>query len=353
MLDKKYKVIDLFCGIGGFSYGFEKTNDFEVVVGVDIWNTALETFAVNHSNTKLINQDLTQMDEKYWDEYKNKIDVIIAGPPCQGFSMSGQRNIDDKRNSLFKEVVRITNIIQPKYVVVENVVGLLSMSNAEGYDIKTLIKEEFNRIGYNVQYKVLNAADYGVPQQRRRVIFMISKDYPLTYPKEKYTIENYVTVGDALGNIPISGNKYLTPKTQYQKLMSGKASIYNHEPIHHNDLITKRMSCVPQGGNWQDIPLELGQGGGTHSNNYRRLDSKKPSITIKHATKSMLIHPFADRTPTVREVARLQSFDDDFIIKGNKSDQHQQLANAVPPLLGMAIAQEISKNLNNGGKINE
>jgi DNA (cytosine-5)-methyltransferase 1 len=127
--------------------------------------------------------------------------------------------------------------------------------------------------------------------------------------------------------------------------MSGSSQIFNHETIQHNELITKRMSFVPQGGNWRDIPLELGQGGGSHSNNYRRLDSKKPSIRIKHATKSMLIHPFVNRTPTVREVARLQSFDDDFILTGNKSDQHQQLANAVPPLLGMAIAQEISKNL--------
>ena len=345
MKKEKYKVIDLFCGIGGFSYGFEKTNDFKVVAGADIWNVALETFAKNHNKTKLINEDITLMDETYWYEYKNKIDVIIAGPPCQGFSMSGQRNVNDKRNSLFKEVVRITKILQPKYVVIENVVGLLSMSNAEGQDIKTLIKDEFNNIGYNVEYKILNAADYGVPQQRKRVIFMISKNYPLTYPKEKYNLQNYITVGDALGNIPISGQEYLPPKTNYQKLMSGNSYIYNHEIIKHNELITKRMSFVPQGGNWQDIPLELGQGGGTHSNNYRRLDSQKPSVTIKHATKSMLIHPFANRTPTVREVARLQSFDDDFILTGNKSDQHQQLANAVPPLLGMAIAQEISKNL--------
>ena len=348
MKKDKFKVIDLFCGIGGFSYGFEKTNDFEVVVGADIWNVALETFAKNHSKTNLINEDLTLMDETYWNKYENKVDVIIAGPPCQGFSMSGQRKVNDKRNSLFKEVVRITKVVQPKYVVIENVVGLLSMSNSEGQDIKTLIKNEFNNIGYNVEYKILNAADYGVPQQRKRVIFMISKDYPLTYPKEKYNLKNYITVGDALGNIPVSGQVYLPPKTSYQKLMSGNSHIYNHEIIQHNELITKRMSYVPQGGNWRDIPLELGQGGGTHSNNYRRLDSQKPSVTIKHATKSMLIHPFANRTPTVREVARLQSFDDDFILTGNKSDQHQQLANAVPPLLGMAIAQEISKNLKRG-----
>ncbi len=348
MRKDKFKVVDLFCGVGGFSYGFEKTQDFEVILGADIWNIALKTFEKNHKKTTLLNKDLTLIDEGYWKSLKNKVDVIIAGPPCQGFSMSGQRNVNDQRNSLFKEVVKITKIIEPKYVVIENVVGLLSMSDSDGHDIKGLIKEEFNKIGYKLEYKVLNAADYGVPQQRKRVIFMISKNYPLTYPKAKYSSTNYVTVGDALGNIPVSGSEYLSPTSQYQKLMSGSKHIYNHEPIQHNELIVKRMSCVPQGGNWQNIPLELGQGGGTHSNNYRRLDSTKPSITIKHATKSMLIHPFVNRTPTVREVARLQSFDDNFEFLGNKSDQHQQLANAVPPLLGLAIAQEISKNLKNG-----
>lgn len=348
-MKSKYKVIDLFCGIGGFSYGFEKTGEFEVLVGADIWETALNTFKKNHPQTKLIHQDITQLDENYWAPYKDKIDVIIAGPPCQGFSMSGQRKVNDRRNSLFKEVVRITEIIQPKYVVIENVVGLLSMTNSEGLDIKGLIKDEFAKIGYNVAYKILNAADYGVPQSRKRVIFMISKTNPLTYPAPKNNQKNYVTVGNALGNIPVNGTKYLPAETEFQKLMEGTKEIHNHEPISHAKLIVERMSHVPQGGNWRDIPLELGQGGGQHSNNYRRLDANKPSITIKHATKSMLIHPFCDRTPTVREVARLQSFDDNFILTGSKSDQHQQLANAVPPLLGLAIAEEIAKNLNNSG----
>lgn len=341
----KYKVIDLFCGIGGFSYGFEMTNKFEVVLGVDIWDVALNTFKTNHHNTNLLKEDLTKTNAKYWEKYKDKIDVIIAGPPCQGFSMAGQRKSDDVRNNLFKEVVKVAKYVNPKYIIIENVVGLLSMVNNQGEDVKDLIVKDFKEIGYKVDYKILNAADYGVPQARKRVVFVISKNYPLTFPEPIYDEKNYITVGDALGNIPSIGTKYGPQQTNYQKLMRGSANIItNHEPKEHADLIRKRMSFIPQGGNWQDIPIELGQGGGKHSNNYRRLDSTKPSITLKHATKSMIVHPFCDRTLTIREVARLQSFNDDFTLTGTKSDQHQQLANAVPPLLGKAIAEEILKN---------
>ena len=349
---KKYKVVDLFCGIGGFSYGFEMTKKFEVIVGADIWDVALNTFKTNHKNTKLIHEDLTKMESHYWDEYKNDVDVIIAGPPCQGFSMSGKRQIGDKRNSLFEEVVRITSVVQPKYVVIENVVGLLSMTNNEGQDIKQLIKDEFNKLGYNVAYKVLNAAEYGVPQARKRVVFLISKEYPLDYPKPQIDEKHFVTVGDALGNVDPDGDLYFEAKTPYQKLMKGKTNIiYNHERRKSNALVTKRMSYIPEGGNWRNIPPELGTGGGVHSNAYKRLDSSKPSVTIKHAAKAMIIHPWRNRILTVREVARLQSFDDDFILTGTGSDQHQQLANAVPPLLGKAIAEQIFINL--GGKKDE
>lgn len=342
----KIKVIDLFCGIGGFSYGFEMTHKFEVIAGADIWDVALSTFKVNHKNTLLINEDLTTMDEHYWDSYKGVADVIIAGPPCQGFSMSGRRKKNDNRNSLFKEIVRITSIIQPKYVVIENVVGLLSMTNDEGYDIKKLINDEFNALGYNVSYKVLNAAEYGVPQARHRVVFLISKKYPLVFPKPLLTTNDFITVGDALGNIDPDGITYLSPITEYQQLMKGDSNIItNHERRTSNELVTLRMSHIPEGGNWKDIPIELGTGGGIHSNAYKRLDSSKPSITIKHAAKAMIIHPWRNRILSIREVARLQSFDDNFILKGSISDQHQQLANAVPPLLGKAIAEQIYSNL--------
>lgn len=343
----KLKIIDLFCGIGGFSYGFEMTNMYEVVLGVDIWETALNTFKKNHPSTNLLLDDITKVGLDYWSKYKDNIDVIIAGPPCQGFSMSGKRDLNDSRNTLFEQVVKVTELIQPKYVVIENVVGLLSMTNDQGYDIKELIQSRFEKIGYRVAYKVLNAADYGVPQARKRVIFLISKDFPLDFPTPLYQPEDYITVGDALGNVDPNGDTYFNPTTPYQKLMKGRIDITNHSRRVSNNLVTRRMSYIPEGANWTSIPEELGTGGGTHSNAYKRLDSRKPSITIKHAAKAMIIHPKENRILTVREVARLQSFDDNFEFTGSNSDQHQQLANAVPPLLGKSIANQIYKNLLN------
>ncbi len=339
----KFKVIDLFCGIGGFSYGFEKTNRFEVVCAADIWDVAINTYKQNHinSNIELLLHDLTTLELDFWKKYESKIDVIIAGPPCQGFSMSGKRQTGDKRNNLFEEVIKISKVVNPRYVVIENVVGLLSMSNIEGDKIKDLIISEFKKIGYIAKYKILNAADFGVPQLRKRVVFIASKVDDISFPEPRYTEDNYVTVGDALGNIDPDGDYYFAPSTPFQKEMSGRQDILNHERRKSNELVTKRMSFIPEGGNWKDIPIELGTGGGVHSNAYKRLDSSKPSVTIKHAAKAMIIHPKRNRIVTVREVARLQSFHDDFILTGSSSDQHQQLANAVPPLLGKAIAEEL------------
>ncbi len=342
-----YKIMDLFCGIGGFSYGFEMTQKYKTVLGVDIWPVALDTFKKNHASTEIYQGDIGSLDEKYLSKYKGEVDVIIAGPPCQGFSMAGKRDILDKRNNLFNEVIRVVECVSPKVVVIENVLGLLSMVTPDGIPVQEEIISKLVELGYYVEYKVLVASEYGVPQNRKRVIFLASLDNNLKFPSPQYGEGKklLVTVGDALGNIPDKEKIYATPKTEYQKLMSGRKDILNHEPINHAPLIVKRMKSVPEGGNWQDIPLELGQGGGKHSNNYRRLNSKEPSITIKHVSKSMIIHPIYDRTPTIREVARIQSFDDNFELTGTKYDQHQQLANAVPPILGKAIAESVLEML--------
>jgi len=352
-----YNVIDLFCGIGGFSKGFEKAG-FNVIAGIDNWKVALETFGKNHINTDIINSDIRNLDDEFLRKYTNKIDVLIAGPPCQGFSMSGKRNPKDERNTLFEEVIRVVSVIKPKIVVIENVVGLLSMKNPNGEMIKNLIIEKFNRIGYETKYKILNAADFGVPQKRKRVIFMASLNENIDFPdatnsENSDKLKPWITVGDALGNIPDTDQiEYLNPRSNFQKIMAnGTSKIYNHESQRHNKNVVRRMSLVPQGGNWKNIPPEFYNVGGEHSNNYRRLDPEKPAITLKHASKSMIIHPVYNRCLTVREVARLQSFYDSFILLGTKFEQHQQLANAVPPLLGYAIAKHIKnvldKKLNN------
>lgn len=342
-----YKILDLFCGIGGFSYGFEMTGKFKTVLGVDEWPIALKTFKENHPDTNITESDIKQLDKSYWLNFKNKIDVVLAGPPCQGFSMAGKRDVLDERNNLFLEVIRIVEIIKPKIVVIENVVGLLSMIDVEGNYIKDEIEASLKRLNYKVESKVLTASNYGVPQNRKRVIFIASLKDNIIFPEPSHGInlKSVVTVGEALGNIPEIGKEYLMCKNEYQRIMRGNNKILNHDPISHNEKIIGRMKSVPPGGNWKDIPIELGQGGGKHSNNYRRLKSSEPSITIKHVSKSMIIHPEFNRTPTIREVARLQSFDDNFILIGTKYDQYQELANAVPPLLGKAIGNIIARML--------
>lgn len=347
-------VADLFCGVGGFSKGFEEAG-FKISFGVDLWNVALETFKHAHKNTEGILYDLTKLDNSFLKKYQNKIDVVIAGPPCQGFSMSGKRDSRDERNTMYEAVARSVSVINPKVVLLENVVGLLSMKSSKGNLIKELIIKRFEELGYEVEYKVLDASDYGVPQTRKRVIFICSKIGKISFPKITHAdnpsvtldgihMKKKVTVNDALGNIPDVGNNvYLSPKNEYQKMMAKEKRIFNHDKMNHNPEVLKRISLVPPGGNWKDIPKKYYNVGGEHSNNYRRLDPKKPAVTIKHAIKSMIIHPKYDRVIGVREAARLQSFDDSFIFFGGKSDQHQQLANAVPPLLGYALAKHIKQ----------
>lgn len=216
------KVIDLFCGIGGFSKGFEMAG-YDIVAGIDFWDVALETFKNNHNSEALL-KDLTETDDDFFKKYENKVDVIIAGPPCQGFSMCGQRKTSDKRNRLFEEVVRAVKLIKPKVVVIENIVGLLSMTNTEGQNVKDVIYDNFNQLGYEVKHKILDASEYGVPQKRKRVIFIISKVKGMNFPKP---YDYKVTVDDALSNIPDTNEeKYQEPINDYQKLMSSKESIF-------------------------------------------------------------------------------------------------------------------------------
>jgi DNA (cytosine-5)-methyltransferase 1 len=348
MEKKVFKVIDLFCGIGGFSKGFEKAG-FKIELGIDNWDIALKTFKKNHSNSEIIFKDMRDIPESFYEQFKSNIDVVIAGPPCQGFSMSGKRDIDDERNTLFEEVIRAIKIINPKIVIIENVQGLLSMKNPDGELIRDLIYRRLSDLGYLTEHKVLDASDYGVPQARKRVIFVGSKIGKIGFP-EPY--KEKVNVGDALGNIPdCNEEEYGFPVNEFQKLMSnGIKKIHNHQAMNHNSIILKRISFVPPGGNWKDVPEEYYGVGGNHSNNYRRLDPNKPSITLKHATKSMIIHPSFNRVITAREVARLQSFYDSFILEGNVTEQHQQLANAVPPLLAYALGKHIKKSLNKNDK---
>lgn len=343
---KSLKILDLFCGCGGLSLGFEMAG-FEVKLAIDNWEDALVTYRNNRSKAKTLNADLlildpTQVDKKF--HIKN-VDVIIGGPPCQGFSVAGKRIIDDERNKLYKSFVRFVKYCKPKAFVMENVPNILSIG--EGVVREAIIKD-FSQLGYKITYKVLLAADYGVPQNRRRAIFVgMLEGKEFVFPEP--TVKQPVTSKEAISDLPEEGiedgGKYpLPPQTEYQSLMRrGCEKLYNHEITIHNDRTKEIIAMVPDGGNYKDLPVELQNTRKVHIA-WTRLNSKRPSMTIDTGHFHHFHYEY-NRVPSARESARLQSFPDSFVFIGNKTSKLKQIGNAVPPLMAEVIANEIKKQL--------
>jgi len=360
--EMKYSVLDLFAGCGGLSYGFKKNKNFNINLANDIWEPAMKTYKFNNSDTPFILDNISNLNKDIIDKYFPKgVTIIIGGPPCQGFSMCGVRDVEDERNDLFYEYSRIVNLVKPYIFIMENVKGLLSMKNKDNNLVIDSIYEEFQKNGYNLKHKIINTKHYKVPQSRERVIIVgVRNDLPnnYEYPKHQLNEDSFYKVEDALYGIPNKNSKNGQLKindgfyNQYYKELKGDGKIYNHILPSHSKNVVNRMSFVPQGGNWKDIPKEH-RVGGIHSNAYRRLSLDELSVTIKHAYKSMIIHPLYNRCLSVREVARLQSFPDSFIFKGSKTSQYQQLANAVPPNLSLALSNSVVKYLEKNKIINE
>jgi DNA (cytosine-5)-methyltransferase 1 len=395
---QKPKVVDLFSGCGGLNEGFKRAG-FKTLVSNDVWHPAKETFEKNNISTNFVLGDITQ--KKIRDKIISigkKADVIIGGPPCQAYSMAGARNVDDPRGRLFEDYVRIVKDIQPKYFIMENVMGLLSMEhdrinlkpseykklaeikklerekaslllkrkqskntkdvkflkNDEGKleEIKDLLKEKrkitsslrvkvtetikkrFSRLGYDVQIQVLNAADYGVPQKRQRVIVIggLNKN-PIKFPETSYrakpngrnlelfksNLANWVTVKDAIDDL----------KNRPEDI------VFNHIFTKNGKDFQRKLRKTPVG--------KAVYGG--FSDAYFRCPPNEPSRTVKENHGGVFIHYEKDRFMTPRELARLQSFKDDFIFKGTKSQILVQIGNAVPPKLGYEIANTLRENL--------
>lgn len=365
-------VIDLFCGAGGMSEGFRQAG-FNVVCGIDFDKDACQTHRTNFPEAATIEGDITQLSiediEQAMNYSRDSVDVVIGGFPCQGFSMAGKRWVDDPRNQLFREFVRVVDGFQPSVFVAENVVGLVSM--AEGQFVRE-IKESFNAIGYEVEVKILNSDDYGVPQRRRRAIFIGNRvGVPITFPlpthsKDGLDLKSFVTVGEAIDDLPLLvegfGENEMTyipsnnlPYQQYmrgditfeeyqanihRKLNKEERMLHNHWTSKSKGTTLDRFRHIAQGQNWSALPEHL-KTKGKYSNLYRRLDLDTPSVTLTNIRKSMFIHPYEDRLLTVREGARIQSFPDHMVFEGNLGRQQQQIGNAVPPLLGYAIAKKL------------
>lgn len=360
--------IDLFSGAGGLSEGFIMAG-FHVAAAVEKDKSAVETQRFNHTHwkqyrTKVLNDDLrntTDVISKLHAEGIERVDVVIGGPPCQGFSRSNMRTRrrDNPDNQLFRHYMRVVDEYNPKMVVLENVADLASFDHG---GVADEIISAFRSVGYVADAAVLNAANFGVPQKRKRIFFLATRNgIPIQFPEPEITDPaRFISVWDAISDLPslVNGNMvdempYLsnTGLTDYQKRIrkKGNHKVRNNIVTNNSSLVIERYSFIPQGGNWRNIPDELMSNYSDkercHQWIYRRLSENEPAVVITNFRKNMLVHPRENRGLSVREAARLQSFPDDFVFLGGIMTQQQQVANAVPPLLSRAVAKSVRKML--------
>lgn len=349
------KVIDLFAGVGGLSQGFVMAG-FEIVLAIEHDKEIAYTYKKNHTNTDVIDDDIEKLDIKKLKNLYSKIDVIIGGPPCQGFSQKGKRlSLEDGRNYLFKYFITFVKEFKPKYFLLENVPNITTTSN--GFFKKQILKA-FTDLGYKVDVDVLNASEFGIPQTRKRAFFLgkLGRE-GIALPKPNY---KKTTVKEAIYDLPFitSGEgkdfyKYeVIANSEYQKLLRKKSKgIYNHKSTKHSQIALERLSLIPKGKGKEVLPLKH-RTKSIYSGTWTRLneDGFAPTITTRFDTPSsgMFTHPILDRCLTIREGARIQSFPDTFIFYGLKTSQLKQVGNAVPPLLAFEIAKIIKKDKNHG-----
>ncbi len=339
-------IIDLFCGCGGLSLGFEQAG-YNILLGIDVWEDALKTFRHNHQGSNTLCADLSTLSPEEVNQKINgeKVDVIIGGPPCQGFSIAGKRIVDDERNKLYQSFVRMVEYFKPTAFVMENVPNILSIGEGA---IKESIIKDFEALGYTINVQVMLASDYGVPQNRRRAVFvglLNGKKFEFPTP----SVEQKITSSEALSDLPegslVDGANYICePLSDFQKEMRRNSKgVYDHKATTHNDKTREIIAMVPDGGNYKDLPLELQQTRKVHIA-WTRLNSQKPSFTIDTGHRHHFHYKF-NRVPTVRESARIQSFPDDFIFLCSNTSKAKQVGNAVPPMLAKAIAKALTNYL--------
>ena len=397
--EKEFTIIDLFAGCGGFSQGFLKAG-FKVIAASEFWNPAIETYKENHKSVSLIEGDITLTEKKQelYDSVQGKnVNVIIGGPPCQGYSQAGNRNPDDPRGQLYLDFIEIIDTLKPDLFVMENVKGLLNMKHVnpelrqkelvmfklncdrlQRYkdlkryaaqrdlngeektvfdtlkrDLKKIqdsinssliplldkILNKFKEIGYRVSWKILNSADYGVAQARERIIFIGTKHdaFKLKFPEPTHFKETSQKSIDIYTNSP-SGDKksWITSKSILEQYENWPESTEkSHLFTRHSKDFIKRLQDTPIGGNVYE----------NYTDAWWRLDPDKPARTVKENHGGVFVHYKFDRVCTPRELAALQSFDNEFLFKGNKSVILKQIGNAVPPLMAKAIAMMIRENL--------
>jgi DNA (cytosine-5)-methyltransferase 1 len=376
--------VDLFSGAGGLSLGLHRAG-FDVAAAVEPDSWAADTYAANFGSVSLVRADILEISDRAFAKYRG-VDLVAGGPPCQGFSIAASKRRDpaDPRNFLYRQFIRAVSSIKPRMVLVENVPELLRAKLPDGSSLLEDFKAGLSRLGYSVDHYLLNAADFGVPQLRRRlfIIGFLSVDPafdigPSRMPNGGLSGRAWLTIDDAISDLPANppntvgegtpvayASAYLTP---YQASLRGcESAVYNHVPMRHTARLIERFRHIPVGGNESEVPVEHSArrlhrgpvGSGTlYSQNHRRLNPRAPSPTITATFYSCFLHPTAHRNLTVREAARLQSFPDSFRFFGKRTtlskallrrkgltedlhlDQFNQVGNAVPPLLAGAVAE--------------
>ncbi|MEK6615349.1 MAG: DNA cytosine methyltransferase [Bacteroidota bacterium] len=394
---RKLKVLDLFAGAGGFGLGFWLADNFKVICSLEVDKWAVDTLKANNvEKQKIIQQDIREFKtrEQILSACPSKPDVIIGGPPCQGFSNagSGRKDKNDPRNSLFRNYAQWVEVLEPKVFIMENVRGLLTGKNEKGEKVIEIIKSAFQAIGYTVKVWELNAANYGVPQNRERIFIVGNKvgveisEPPVTHylPSEKKmlngkakTLKQAINVQRAIGDLPKlkagQGEEETAfktkPRTDFQKASRGGIdTLYNHVTMVHTKRVVERYEQILSGLTLEEIPEEFQvrkrNGNGElseteYNSNYRHLKPDMIAYTIPASFYSNFVHPKQPRNITSREAARLQSFPDSYVFKGKRTQisskllkqlgkedenflsQYNQIGNAVPPLLAKAVATRI------------
>lgn len=354
---RKYKIMDLFAGVGGLSYGFSRMNEYNILAANEIEKDIAIAYLLNHPNVNMFNCDINDLTEELLFNTLNgeTIDVVIGGPPCQSFSTLGKRQLDERSN-LFMQYKRILRILKPRAFVFENVVGILSMDKGRLFQH---IKAEFKELGYTLKYSILNAVEFGVPQHRERVILVGFKgDNSFVYPTPTHGVglKPYITLKDAIGDLPLlkSGetkNYYqLAADNDFLKFVRANSSetVTEHHSPKNGEHLIRIMEALEDGQSKDDLPENIRPKSG-YGNTYAKLWWNRPATTITRnfacPSSSRCIHPRDSRALSIREGARLQSFPDDYKFYGSDGMKRLEIGNAVPPLLSMAIAQQLAEAL--------
>ncbi len=390
-----FTVLDTFAGAGGFSLGFQMAGA-EIIGAIEIDSWASETFAYNHSKATVLQKDITTLSDKQIISTfgKSKLDIILGGPPCQGFSICNQNNGDPKepRNSLFQEFIRMGRLLNPQVMIMENVPNLVKAKTKNKELVIDIIVSELENLGFNVSYAILNATNYGVPQIRKRLFVMATKFKILNpFPDQTHKVIDEPTLfdeqltkcpvlWDAISDLPDlearegSEECHYTklPENDYQELLRKNSDrLFNHKAMNHSKRLVERFSSMKWGDSTSDVPIHLRPlkrnskeiSEKVYDQNNRRMHPHRQCHTIPASFYANFVHPYKNRNFTAREGARIQSFPDSYVFKGKPTVvshkllqregrleekhlcQYNQIGNAVPPLMAKAIAENIFKQI--------